>query len=70
MKIGVTVKAIIDTENITDNKNVKMAIERAAFNKTNDNLANCWAVSEIAKRGYISEIAKRGYKRTITLELL
>ena len=56
MKVLVTVKAILDTDFIGD-KNVKIVIERSAFNKINDNLANWWAVSEIEHVNASKEIS-------------
>ena len=61
MKIKVTTTAILETEDITTNTEVKSAIERAAFNKENDNISKYWAVSEARKYGT---------KEEITLELL
>ena len=49
MKVKVTVEAQIDTERISKDKPdvVKTSIERAAFNKSKDNLAEQWALQEV-----------------------
>ena len=56
MKILVTTRSILDTENIRDNPNVKHSIEKVTFNKENDNLIKLWAVSEAKKHGTNPEI--------------
>ena len=61
MKILVTESYILDTELIKTNPQVKHVIEKSAFNKENDNIANLWASDE----------AKRyGTDHKITLELI
>lgn len=55
MKIQVTIKAILDTERISD-KGVKNAIEKSAFNQIKNNIAELWAVDEIYKQGISKQI--------------
>lgn len=58
MKVKVTMQAIIDTEKISKyNTGVKNTIEKSAFNKEPDNLANLWALSEIDYQGADKKIS-------------
>ena len=60
MKVKVTMESILETNEISE-KGVRLAIERSAFNKLKDNLANLWA---------LDEVLKYGNKKDITIELM
>lgn len=57
MKVKVKIEAVIDTERIPPcNKQVRTAIEKAAFNKDKNILAELWAESEIKNQACGKEI--------------
>jgi hypothetical protein len=48
MKVLFTMSAIIDTEKLSS-KQVQNAIEKSAFNREHNNIANLWALDEIER---------------------